>query len=283
MLSLLILTGCSSKDKKEITISTSQWIGYAPLFYAYDKGYLDPLHIKIINSASLAEAANIFRVGKANMVTTTQHEYYSLKEDTHNIVPVILMDRSNGGDMVLSNKSISFLQKAKKIFAYLEIDSINQEIIKDFIRHNNLDIKKIIFINKDQKQIQDVKYVPTKPTIIVTYCPYNTSLEAKGFHELASTKNIDSIVVIDALCATKDLVKYDKTRLIKLKHILDKSISEIQNNTKDSHQVVSKYLSNITYKNYVQGLQNIKWINKPSPDLLHFISKLDYKEDTIIK
>lgn len=281
--SLFFLLGCSSKSEKEIIIATNQWIGYTPLFYAYETGALDNLNIQLINTASLTEAAELYRVGKANIVTTTQHEYNMLKHETKDIVPVILLDRSNGGDMVLANRDIEQLQNEKKIFVYLEVDSINQEIIKDFIKHNNLDIKKMVFINKDQRQIQDVAYTDEKPILIVTYVPYNVGLVKKGFKEVASTKSIESIIVIDALCSTNELLRDDKARLLALKRSIDESIEMIQKDPLTSYKVVKKYLSDISYREYIEALNAIKWINKPSKELLDFIKDLDYSEETIIK
>ena len=280
------LISCSSKPKSEvITISTNQWIGYSPLYYAYEKGYLKKLNIKLINSVSLAEAADVYRVGQANMVTTTQHEYNSLRESTHDIVPIILLDRSNGGDMILSNRSIEELQKSKKIYAYLEVDSINQEILKDFIANNSISLDKFVIINKDQEQIHDVNFkkIQNKDLLIVTYSPYDVALKTEGFHEVASTKNIDSIIVIDALCSTQELFKNNKNRLIELKKALDMSIDEISKNPFQAHKVTAKYLSNISYKEFLASLKNIKWINKPSDELLQFINKYHYTKETILK
>jgi len=278
----LLFSACSKENDKEIIVATNSWIGYAPLFYAYEKGYLDPLNIKIINNASLAEAANIYHIGKADMVTTTQHEYNSLKNSMKDIYPAILINRSNGGDMILSNFSIDKLHKSQKINVYLEVDSINQEMIKDFIQNNNFSMEKFIFINQDQQQIQDVKYSTDTAKIIVTYTPYNLTLLEKGFHEIASTKQLDSIIVIDALCTTKNMLINQKERLKKLKKIIDKSINEIQEDTRDSHKLIAKYLSDVEYVEYVKSLKHVKWLNDPSPELLEFIAKYDYTKETLI-
>ncbi|ADN08983.1 ABC transporter substrate-binding protein [Sulfurimonas autotrophica] len=278
-----IFSACSSKPQKQIIISTNQWIGYAPLFYAFEKGELNKLNIKIITSVSLAEAADLYNIGKANMVTTTQHEYNVLKNTTHDIKAVILMDRSNGGDMILSNKSLDELKKSKKIDAYLEVDSINQEILLDFLKKNAISEDKINFINKDQRQIQDVKNDKTQDILIVTYSPYNIALEKKSFKEVASTKNINSIIVIDALCATNEIIKSDKKRLIQLKKIIDNAIKTIENDPEASYKVISKYLSGLSYKDYIDSLSLIKWINKPSKELLEYIQKYGYNKDDIIQ
>jgi len=276
------LSACSSKPQKQIIISTNQWIGYAPLFYAYEKGELDPLNIKIVTSVSLGEAADLYSIGKADMVTTTQHEYNILKQTTHDIKAVILMDRSNGGDMILSNKSLDELKKSKKIDAYLEVDSINQEILLDFLKKNAISEDKIHFINKDQRQIQDIKNNKTQDILIVTYNPYNIALEKKNFKEVTSTKDINSIIVIDALCARDTLIKNDKQRLIKLKKVIDKAIKTIKENPEASYTVVSKYLSNVSYQEYLKSLSLIKWINKPSSELLEYIKQYGYSKDDII-
>jgi len=279
---LLFLTGCSQEKKRTLNISTNSWIGYAPLFYAKEKGYLSKLHINLITNVSLAEAADIYDVGKADMVTTTQHEYYSLKESGHNIVPIILFDRSKGGDMILSNRTIQELKNSKKIYAYLEIDSINTEVLEDFIKHYHLDKKRFNFINQDQAQMQDLKPLKNKDIVVVTYVPYNIALEKKGFHEIASTRNMDAIIVIDSLCTNTELIKHDKKRLKALKHIIDKSINAIQKDKKAAYKLVKPYLGNISYKEYLHSLQLIQWINKPSQKLLKRIEPMQYNKKDLI-
>ena len=280
---LFTFSACSSQNKKPLIIATNQWIGYAPLFYAYEKGELDKLNIRLINRTSLAEAADLYSIGKVDMVTTTQHEYNMLKKSTHDITPIILLDRSNGGDMILSNKSIQQLSQAHKIYAYLEIDSINQELLIEFIKHNNINKSKMVYIDKDQKQIQDLKNNTAKNILIVTYSPYDIILKEKGFQEIASTKDINSLIVIDALSATNKVIKTDKKRLIALKKIIDKAIKSIQKDPKVSYPLVRKHLGNISYTEYVNSLKLIKWINKPSTNLLKRIEKYGYKKEDIIQ
>jgi len=280
---LLLTQGCTQQKGQEIKIATNSWIGYAPLFYAKEKGYLKELNMKLITSVSLAEASNIYEMGQADIVTTTQHEYFALKTITHDIEPIVLLDRSYGGDMVLSNKSLKALKEAKKIYAYLEIDSINLEIVKDFIAFTNLDKSKIIFTNKDQDKIQSLSNDTSKTMLIITYAPYNIKLETKGFKEVASTKDEGSIVVIDALCAKKSLIKNQSKRLKALKKILDKSIKAIQSNPKETYLLVESYLQNISYAEYLDALEKIRWINKPEKNLLDVMKKLNYSTKDIIR
>jgi len=279
----LVLSSCSSEtpNNKPLTIATNSWIGYTPLFYAQEKGYLEENNIKLLVNVSLAEAAELYSVGKADMLTTTQHEYYAFKEE-FDLVPVILLDRSNGGDMILSNKSVQELQEADSITAYLEIDSINAEILKDFIKLYNIPLKKLHMINKDQAQIEDIQLPKNEAVLIVTYVPYNISLEKKGFKVIASTKDINSIIVIDALCTSKTIFNKRLAHLKTLKTIVDRSVEELMADKKASYLLVKKYLGDLSYNEYIESLQTITWINKPSPALLDRIEPLGYERRYIL-
>ena len=280
----LLFFGCSSKidNNKELYLVANSWIGYTPLFYLRETGALKKLNIKLIPTISLDQSSNIFEVDKADMIAATQHEFNSLKS-TNDILPIILLDRSNGGDMILSNRSLLELKKTKKIYAYLEIDSINNELLKSFIKKYGLDEDKMEFINIDQLQISKLKNKAEKPMLIVTYSPYNIELRKKGFKELASTKNNNSLLVIDALYIKKSLYPKEKKRLKKLKFLIDKAIDEIKNNPKKVYKYVKVYLNDISYKDFLNSLELIEWINRNrTKELNEKLKNLGFGE-TILK
>ena len=283
LISLLVLSSCSKKEDKELKISTNPWIGYVPLFYAKEMGYLDKLNISLIHNISLSESKKLYNIGKVDMIASTQHEYFALKEIGENIVPFTLLDRSNGGDIVLSNKSIDELKNADKIFAYLEIDSINIDIIKDFIKHHKLDMNKIEFLNTDQVQIAELKTNKNKTMLIVTYVPYNYNLEASGFIQLASTKDLNQIIVIDGILVNKKILMENKDKLQKFKSIIDRSINEITKNKQASYKLVKKYLDNMPYNEYEESFTLIKWENKPSKEILSKLNDIKYESKYLLK
>jgi NitT/TauT family transport system substrate-binding protein len=139
-------------------------------------------------------------------------------------MPIILIDRSDGGDIILSNKTIKELQNAKEITVLLEIDSINNELIKDFIKKYHINKSTLSYKNKDQSQIQDTPYTKDNAIIIVTYAPYNLHLLKDGFKEIASTKDMNTLLVIDAVCITKKTFIKNKQTILELKKVIDTSI-----------------------------------------------------------
>lgn len=283
LFSFVFFISCSTQKDKELRIAVNSWIGYTPLFYAKEKAYLKNINIKLIPTVSLGESTDIFSVTKVDMLTATQHEYNALKTNFPTLMPIILIDRSDGGDMILSNKTIKELQNTKKITVLLEIDSINNELIKDFIKKYHIDKSTLSYKNKDQSQIQDTPYTQDNAIIIVTYAPYNLQLLKDGFKEIASTKDMNTLLVIDAVCVTKETFQKNKQTLLKLKKVIDTSIEEIQKDPHAAYELTKKYLGNITYEEFEHSLTMIKWINHPDKKLFHALEKIGYKEGNIIQ
>ena len=274
------------EDNKKIKITTSTWIGYAPLFYAKEKNWLEPLNIKLLNVVSLSENMYLYKAGNADAFVGTQYEYNFLLQEDKTLIPIIIFDKSNGGDMILSNLTLDELSKTNKdIDAYLAIDSLNSILLNDFIRSNNLQDKKINYINEDQSNISRLKANEiNNPTIIVTYTPYNNILEKNYFRELSSTKKSDDLLIIDGMYVKKDFYYENKETFVKLKKLVDDSIINLQNNPKEFYNTVKPYLTNISYEEFLSSLNDIIWLNKDIPtNILEKLDNSNFKTKDLIK
>lgn len=275
-----LFSGCTKKEEP-LTIVTNTWIGYTPLYIAQENGELEKLNIKLLQTVSLSEATELFSIGRGDVVTTTQHEFHILHQHI-DIQPIILLDRSNGGDMILANRTTEQLKKVPKINVYLEIDSINLELLNQFIKKNGIPKEHLHYIDMDQSSIQTLSNDHNKATLIVTYTPYNTQLIKAGFQEIASTKSMDNLLVIDALLARTSVIATDKERLQKLKKIIDKNILFIQQHPKQAYTIVKSHLENISYTEFVESLHLIQWINKPDAHTLTNIESIGYKRQGLL-
>jgi len=256
------MSSCSSEYEQRLKISATTWIGYTPLFYAKEKGWLQPLNIKLLNITSLAENMYIYQAGNSDAYTGTQYEYNIMKNQHNSLTPIMMFDKSNGGDVVMSNFSVKeLLATVDEIDVYLELDSINSIILQDFLKNTQLEEKKINYINKDQIQIKQLK-MNMKPTLIVTYAPYNIELEKEGFRELSSTKNNAGLLVVDAMFTTVEVFKEHEKQFRELKKLVDKSIDILDKNPKEFYETVKPYLLEINYKDFQAALNDIVWINK---------------------
>lgn len=282
---VLFFNSCEFNNKK-IKISTTTWIGYAPLFYAKEKDWLEPLNIKLINVVSLNENVNLFKSGNADAYVGTQYEYNLLNKENKDLIPIMIFNKSNGGDVVLSNISLEKLVKTDEVIdAYLEINSINSILLDDFFKKNKLENKIINYINEDQLTISRLDAKNTlNPTIIATYVPYNNILEKNFFIELASTKNNNDLLIIDAMYTTQNFYYENQERFIKLKKLVDMAIEKLHENPKEFYETIKPYLENTSYEDFIASLDKIIWLNKDiSEDIINKLQNSDFKTKDLIK
>jgi len=266
---LFLLTSCSSEKQEKLEISTTTWIGYSPLFYAKEKGWLKPLNIKLMHVSSLSENMYLYQAGNADAYVGTQYEYNMLIKKEPSLIPVMLFDRSNGGDVVMSNLSIEELQKSTEpINAYLEMDSVNSTLLEDFIQNYNLHEKQINYINRDQTSISTLSSSTVKNAIIVTYIPYDIELNKHGFKSIASTKDNLNLLVIDAMFTTEKTFSKHQKQFSELKKLVDRAVDVLEKNPREFYKMVKPYLLELNYEEFIQSTQDIEWINKNiSPEL----------------
>lgn len=260
---ILSLSSCSSPHQHELKISTTIWIGYTPLFYAKEKGWLKNENIKLINVVSLSENMYLYRSGNAHAYCGTQYEYSVLKDKIPGLMPIMLFDRSYGGDIIMSNQTIKSLQESNaSINTYLEMDSINITLLNDFIQRYNIDDKRIKYIDRDQVEIsQLINAEPEKQILIITYIPFDTILKKNGFDEILSTKNGLELLVVDAMYTQKDEFNYHKEQFLALKKLTDKAIEALKKDPQEFYATIKPYMNNLSYEEFSEGLHDIQWIN----------------------
>lgn len=268
--SLVLLSSCSPGEPKKLKISLTTWIGYSPLFYAKEKGWLEPLNIKIVSVSSLSENMYLYQAGNSDAYAGTQYEYSLLVKRDPSLMPIMMFDRSNGGDVVMGNRSINELQKSTQaIDAYLEMDSINNLLLKDFIRKYALENKTINYMNRDQATIARLEANKIQnDTLIVTYTPYNTKLEAHGFKELASTQQSLDLLVVDALFASEEVFHRHRKQFLELKKLVDKAIFVLKNDPDEFYLSIKPYMLGLDREAFEKSLDDIVWINETIPDEL---------------
>ncbi len=267
LLSLVLifsLTSCSPTEPQRLKISATTWIGYTPLFYAKEKGWLEPLNIKLLNVSSLSENMYLYEAGNADAYVGTQYEYSLLVDKDPSLMPIMMFDRSYGGDIVISNASIESLKNTKEpIDVYLELDSINKTLLDDFVKKHSLQEKKINYINMDQATISTLKAKEMKrDTIIVTYIPYDIELKKSGFNEVASTKDGLDLLVVDALFTTAQKFQEHREQFVALKKLVDDALVALENDPKEFYEVIKPYILELSYEDFTASLHDIIWINK---------------------
>jgi len=258
----ILVSGCSNLEPKEkpLKIAVSNWVGYLPLLYVYEKGELADLNIEIVPTSSLTASLDLMGRGVVDGLCATQREYKLLKENSINVTPILLLDRSNGGDVVLSTMTKEALYSLKKgdITAYMEVDSANYTLFDYFIKSRDWGL--VHFTPKNNTQNFIATMAIQAPSIVVTYEPYATLLLKKGFHLIASTKN-EHFLIADLLFIQKDRLQNPTQQYKKLKNAMDEAVHLLQNHPKEFYDVIKVYRDGESFEEFSREIQNIQFID----------------------
>ena len=277
---VVLLSGCNAQSDEPLQLITNSWIGYSPLFYAKEQGWLAEHNIELSTVVSLGESAHIYHSASLDGFTGTQYEFNKAYAKDPTLIPIMMFDRSMGGDMIMSNRSIQSLQAIppqQPIAVFLEMDSINSPLFKDFKQRYNLSDQSFNLINNDPLKRQHTITQKNTPSIIVTYAPYNHELEKQGFTAIASTGQSLKLLVLDALYTNQESYRKHKNQFLALKTLVNRAIKSLEQNPKHYYEKVSPYLEKASYAEFQESLQTIEWLNRSiSPSLIDRINEAQF-------
>ena len=257
-LCILMLSGCSIAPSQPLRISSNLWIGYSPLFYIQQKGWLEDNNIKLINVVSLSESMEMYSSGFVDAFTGTQYELKQMQNQNPNLHTKILMDRSYGGDVVMGNRDIEALKKADKINVYLEVDSINSVLLESFIAMNGIERSVLKLIDKDP-DASSMLSMKNEPTLIITYTPYDIGLHKSGYEVLDTTKNMQ-LFIMDALYIDDTIAKKYEDELIVLNRLIGRALNDLKKNPKEYYAAIYPFFKYEDDKAFSKALDSVQWI-----------------------
>lgn len=249
------------KEDSIISLSANPWIGYTPFVYAQEKGWLDETPFKFLWLVDLSDNLRLYKRGFTKGFSTTQYELLKFDDKEH-IKPAFLIDRSYGADAIVSNYNIDELKELNStIEVYMELGSLHEDFFDSFVRENRLESLNFKKINASQKSISSLQF-DKKPKIALSYHPYLSNLFANGFRTIASTKNLQNFLVVDALFVQDNLLELKRDEFIKLKKIFDLALHKLQEDPQEYYQTIKGYLENQSYDEFMQTLQDVEWLNE---------------------
>jgi len=286
VLLVFLLGGCTEKEtKKPLIISTDTWMGASLLYYAHYKGWLEANGIQMLQTSSINENMRVFESGASDLFTGTQHEYKRQLKTSPDLVPIIIYDRSYGGDIIMSNRTKEELQNGHQtIKVFLERESVSEELLDYFIELNQIDRNQLQIYNRSQNELVSLKNTSDDtPMIIVTYSPHDLKLSQNGFRQIVSSRE-DGYYVIDAVYASKKILNTRSEAIRDLKKVLKDSFEAYTKNPKEFYEVVKPYLGNPTYEEFTDMRKNIKWMGEVAdPKITEWMDKIEFPTENLVE
>lgn len=278
ILLIVFISSCSKEVKNPpLVLSTDTWVGAAPLYYAHAKGWLREADIELFVAPTINDNLALFNAHSSDAITGTQHEFHRLKKQHASIVPIAIYDRSFGGDVVLSNCSISQLYDTSSMVpTYIELDTVGEDMLKYFMAGHPALQQKITPISRSQDEISALD-TEDKCSIAITYNPHDIDLIKKGFTVLESSKN-DKYLIVDAIYTSKQTAQLHAQQFKSLIQIFDKAVESYRANPKEFYVTIKPYLGNPSYDEFQAMVANIQWLDHTtlSDSMLRTLKQHDF-------
>jgi NitT/TauT family transport system substrate-binding protein len=272
--------GSRGELKTPLKVGTNVWPGYEPLYLAREKKFYDESAIRLVEYSNSTEVLRAFRNGTIHVAALTLDEVLLLWENDFKAHAFLVMDISDGGDVIISTPEIGDMKalKGKRIGA--ENTALGAYILTRALQLSGLTSNdaQIIYskIDEHEKMFAEGKF-----DAVVTFEPISTRLLEKGAKQIFDTTQIPGEVV-DVLVIRDDWIKEFGPALDTLVKGWFKSLHLISTNPDEAHQIISKRMkiSQQEVANSYRGLKlpslkdNIQMLGTQEPSLLRTVAKL---------
>ena len=190
------------------------WPGYEPLFLARDLGYFPDRLIELQDYPSATEATQALRNGDIEATGLTMDETLLLAETNPDIQAVLVIDFSNGADVLMARPEIPTLQALKGHRIGVESSALGGYILTRILDKAGLLLSDVQIVPLGVSEHEQA-FKQGVVDAVVTFEPVRSNLLKFGAKVLFDSSKIPGEVV-DVLVTRQDLLKTHKSTIEKL-------------------------------------------------------------------
>lgn len=206
----ILLSSCSSPDKP-LRVALLEWPPYELAFWAREQGWIKPEQARLLEYKTPAEVTRAFASGAVDIIAVTTDFALSLADKFPDTRLFIIIDSSNGGDVVLSRAPVTGKQDLIGKSIAVEAGPLGTYMLTRFRDYYQLD-KNDLDVNYVDLPAQIDNWRNTDVDLTITYDPYRSRILDMGAHEIFSSRQIPNEIV-DVFLVREALIKERKEDL----------------------------------------------------------------------
>ncbi|MDH3349291.1 MAG: ABC transporter substrate-binding protein, partial [Desulfobulbaceae bacterium] len=237
---LLISWGCHRSPEPEIRIGTNVWPGYEPLYLAKEHGYFEGAGIRLVEYPSASEVIRGFKNQNLEAAALTLDEAIYLRQTDNDLVIVLVMDISNGGDVIIAQPGINDFSDIKGKTIAVESSALGAYFISRALEIHSMTIDEV---NIKHQAVNNHEEIFNKKDVdaVVTFEPVRTKLLAGGGKVVFSSKDIPG-EIMDVLVVRKKVLAKKGGRLTKLVNGWFLALDDIKTRPEKSAAILARRL-----------------------------------------
>lgn len=188
------LIRCGDMPPPPLSIGTNVWPGYEPMYLARDMGWFSPHDGRMVEFEDSPEVMRALRFGAIDAAALTLDEALRLKAEGVPLRIVLVMDQSNGADVLLARPGIKTLADLKGKRIGVEIGAVGSYMLRRALDKAGLSEQSVRIVSMDVNA-DEAAYRDGRIDAVVTFEPERTRLIAAGAHVLFDSSEIPGEIV----------------------------------------------------------------------------------------
>ena len=202
LLILLLTTGCT-EPYKPFRVGSNVWIGYESLYLARALGQFDGTPIQLVEMNNATEVSNALRAGVLEGAALTLDEVLTVCQDGIDLRVVLIMDFSEGADVLLARPEFPDLESLRSRRIGVESSAVGAILLQEALESAGMSSAEVQVVHLAVDHHVDA-WGKDQVDALVTFEPVRTRILQKGAHELFSSRQIPGRI-LDVLVVRADL------------------------------------------------------------------------------
>jgi NitT/TauT family transport system substrate-binding protein len=211
---LTMLAACDSAQKAPLRLGTHPWPGYETLHLAESLGYFERSAVRTVQYANASQTVLALRNGTVDAAALTLDETLTLVQDGVDLRVILVMDISNGADVVMARPEILSLRGIRGRRVAVENGAVGAVMLDATLEAAGLKIEDIQLVSATMNEHVNI-YRTGKADVVVTFEPVRSLLMKQGARMLFDSSAIPGRIM-DVLVVRANVMNEHREGLRKL-------------------------------------------------------------------
>ncbi|PHX55634.1 nitrate ABC transporter [Tychonema bourrellyi FEM_GT703] len=274
-----ILASCT-KAEPPLRVGANVWPGYETLYLARSLGYYNNTPIRLVDYPSGTEEVRAYRNGEIEAAGISIDQALVLAATNPDVRIVVVMDFSNGGDVILGKPEIQNVQGLKNRPVGVESSALGAFIITRALEQKGMSPQDIKIVSLGVSE-HERAFKQGTVDAVVTFGSARTKLLAAGAKLLFESSQIPGEIV-DVLIVRNEVIEKQPKALQALVDGRFRALDYLTKNPQDAAIKIAPR-TGVTPEQFLESLkglrspdlpENQKLLAKTDPSLLNGVKRL---------
>lgn len=256
-----LLAACGKPVERPLQLGTVQWPGYEPLYLARSLGYFDESQVKLVEHMATTETIDAFRNDAIDLAGLTLDEVLRLKQQGKDMKIILLMDLSNGADVVIARSGIRSMKELKGKRIGVEENALGAYMLGRALEYSGMKPQDVEIVSLMVGE-HETAFGEGRIDAAVTFDPFKTRLLKMGGKVVFDSSKIPDEIV-DVLVADPEYLRMHRDEVMALIEAWYRSLDYLRDHREDAAQRIAGRLG-ISPAEFLDSLEGLRIADRES-------------------